>query len=108
MEAPYREKIFDEKLSKLSEDVRLAHRTPKERRTMEQEGTVQETAPQVTVTEAEIRKALSDDDQARRTALEAELKKIPKPAALPLAMVLENTKGPAPKTSVLARGDYNN
>jgi len=107
MEAPYRKKLFDEKLSKLSEDVQIAHRTPKEQRTMEQEGTVQETAPQVKVTDAEITKALSREDKARRTALEAELKKIPKPAALPLAMTLQNTNGPAPKTCVLARGDYN-
>jgi hypothetical protein len=108
IEGPHRQRLFDEKLSRLSEDVQIAHRTPKERRTMEQEGTVQETAPQVKVTEAEITKALSREEKARRGALEAELKKIPKPAELPVAMVLQNTNGPAPKTCVLARGDYNN
>ena len=108
MEAPYRQRLFDEKLSKLSEDVQLAHRTPRERRTMEQEGTVQETAPQVKVTEAEVTAALSKEDRKRRASLEAELKKIPKPPSLPLAMVLQDTNGPAPKTHILARGDYNN
>jgi hypothetical protein len=108
METPYRQKLFDEKLSKLSEDVQLAHRTPRERRTMEQEGTVQETALQVKVTEAEVTAALSKEDKTRRASLEAELKKIPKPRSLPLAMVLQDTNGPAPKTHVLARGDYNN
>jgi hypothetical protein len=108
IEAPYRQKLFDEKLAKLSEDVQLAHRTPRERRTMEQEGTVQETAPQVKVTDAEVIAALSKEDKTRRAALEAELKKIRKPPALPLAMVLQDTNGPAPKTHVLARGDYNN
>ena len=106
IEEPHRQRLFDEKLSRLSEDVQIAHRTPKERRTMEQEGTVQETASQVKVTEAEITKALSKEEKARRGMLEAQMKKIPKPAPLPLAMVLTN--GPAPKTFVLARGDYNN
>src|SRR6185436_16730742 len=96
------------KLSMLSEDVQLAHRTPRERRTMEQEGTVQETAPQVRVTDAEVTKALSREERARRTSLETQLKKIPKPAAMPLAMVLQNANGHPPKTHVLARGDYNN
>jgi hypothetical protein len=108
IEAPYRQKLFDEKLAKLSEDVQLAHRTPRERRTTEQEGTVQETAPQVKVTDAEIKNALSTEDRARRAALEAQLKRFPSPAVLPLAMVLRNTNGLAPKTCVLARGDYNN
>ena len=108
IEAPHRQKLFDEKLSKLSEDVQLAHRTPRKRRTMEQEGTVQETAPQVKVTEAEVTKALTKEEKARRAELEAALKKVRKPAALPLAMVLTNTNGPPPKTWILARGDYNN
>jgi hypothetical protein len=108
IEAPYREKLFDEKLAKLSEDVQLAHRTPPERRTMEQEGTVQETAPQVKVTDAEVTEALSKEDRARRAKLEAELRKVPKPAPLPVAMTLQNRKGATPKTLILARGDYNN
>jgi len=107
IEAPYRKKLFDEKLSMLSEDVQIAHRTPKEQRTMEQEGTVQETAPQVNVTDAEVTKALSKEDKSRLTAIAAQLRKIPKPASLPMAMVLHNTNSSA-KTWVLARGDYNN
>ncbi|HRI14925.1 MAG TPA: DUF1553 domain-containing protein [Verrucomicrobiota bacterium] len=108
LEAPYREQLFDGKLAKLSEDAQLAYRTPRERRTPEQEGTVQETAPQVKVTDAEVAAALSAEDRARRAELEAELKKIPRPTALPLAMVVVNTNGPAPPTQILARGDYNN
>jgi len=108
IEAPYQQTLFSEKLSRLSEDVQLAHRTPREQRTMEQEGTVQETALQVKVTEAEITKALSREDNARRTTLATELNRVRKPPVLPLAMVLQNTNGPAPKTFVLARGDYNN
>src|SRR6185436_1137229 len=83
IEAPHRQKLFDDKLSMLSEDVQLAYRTPRERRTMEQEGTVQETAPQVKVTDAEVTKALSREERAQRAALEAQLKKIARPAAMP-------------------------
>ena len=108
LELPYQQRLLKEKLSKLSTDAQLAHRTPKERRTMEQEGTVQETAPQVKVTDAEITRALSGPDKARRAVLEAALKTIPKPPPAPLARVLQDTNGPAPKTFVLARGDYNN
>jgi hypothetical protein len=48
------------------------------------------------------------EDKTRRLRLQDELKKIPKPAPLPMTMALENTNGPAPKTFVLGRGDYNN
>jgi hypothetical protein len=107
LESPYRQKLFDEKLAKLSEDVQIAHRTPKEKRTMEQEGTVLETLNQVKVTDIEIINALSPADRDRRARLQSELKNIPKPPALPQAMALQD-KAPAPKTCVLVRGDYNN
>jgi hypothetical protein len=108
IEAPYRASLFEAKLAKLSEDAQLAHRTPKERRTAEQEGTAQETAPDVKVTEAEVTEALSKEDQSRRARLAAELRKVPKPRVLPQAMVLVNSNGPPPTTHVLARGDYAN
>lgn len=108
IESPYRERLYGEKLAKLSEDAQLAHRTPKEQRTREQQGTVEETAPQVSVNETEVAKALSTEDKRRRKTLLDELAKVSKPPPLPSAMVLRNTNGPAPKTFVLVRGDYNN
>ena len=54
LEDPYGARLREEKLSGLSEDAQLAHRTPKEKRTMEQEGTVQETAPSLRITDAEL------------------------------------------------------
>src|SRR5262249_47076492 len=45
LEEPYRDGLYRQRLARLSEDAQLAHKTPKEKRTMEQEGTVQETAP---------------------------------------------------------------
>jgi len=108
LEAPYREKLHEEKLSRLSEDAQLAHKTPKEKRTMEQQGTVEETAPMLKFTDAELAKTISAADRTRRKQLLDELKKIPKPAPLPMTMALQNSNGAPSKTFILVRGDYNN
>jgi len=108
LEAPHREKLHEEKLSRLSEDAQLAHKTPKEKRTMEQEGTVLETAPMLKVADAEVVKLLSSEEKKERSRLLDALKRVPKPAALPMTMALKNTNGIPPKTFVLVRGDYNN
>jgi Protein of unknown function (DUF1553)/Protein of unknown function (DUF1549) len=106
LEAPHRERLFQEKLTALSEDAQLAHKTPKSQRTVEQENTVQETAGMVKVSETELAKALSGADRTRRQSLQNELKKIPKPPALPATMALANTNGVSPRTFILNRGDY--
>ncbi len=102
LEAPHREKLYKEKLSRLSEDAQLAHQTPKERRTMEQEGTVLETAPMLKVTDAEVLKLLSPGEKKERSRLLDALKRIPKPAPLPMTMALRTTNGPPQKTSCWA------
>ena len=106
LEAPHRERLFNEKLAALSEDAQLAHKTPKSQRTVEQENTVQETAGMVKVVEQELAKALSDADRTRRQRLQNELKKIPRPPLLPATMALVNTNGVPPHTFILHRGDY--
>ena len=106
LEAPHRERLFNEKLAALSEDAQLAHKTLKPQRTVEQENTVQETAGMVKVSETELAKALSGADRSRRENLQNELKKISKPSALPATMALANTNGVAPRTFILHRGDY--
>ncbi|HKS37101.1 MAG TPA: DUF1549 and DUF1553 domain-containing protein, partial [Verrucomicrobiae bacterium] len=106
LEAPHRERLFQEKLATLSEDAQLAHNTPKSQRTLEQENTVQETAGMVKVSETELAKALSGADRTRRQSLQNELKTIPKPPALPATMALANTNGVSPRTFILHRGDY--
>ena len=108
LEAPHRARLYEQKLDKLSEDAQLAHRTPKASRTMEQEGTVQETAPALKITDAEVVKLLSKEETIRRKQLLDALKKIPKPTPLPMTMALQNSNNVAAKTFVLARGDYNN
>jgi len=106
LEAPHRERLFNEKLATLSEDAQFAHKTPKSQRTVEQENTVQETAGMVKVSEAELAKALSDADRTRRQSLQNELKRIPRPPSLPATMALADTNGVPPRTFVLHRGDY--
>ena len=108
LEAPVREKLHQEKLSRLSEDAQLAHRTPKEKRTMEQEGTVLETELMLKTTNEEVLKLLSSEEKKERSRLVDALNRMPKPAPLPMTMALKNTNGPPPRTFVLARGDYNN
>jgi hypothetical protein len=60
------------------------------------------------ITDAEVLKLLSAEEKKERSRLLDALKRIPKPAPLPMTMALKNTNGPPPKTFVLARGDYNN
>ncbi|MEY2409323.1 MAG: hypothetical protein QOF48_1993 [Verrucomicrobiota bacterium] len=108
LEAPHRVRVHEQKLASLSEDARLAHRTPKEKRTMEQEGTVQETAPSLKISEGELADALAPAERSRRKELIDILKKISKPAALPTTMALQTVPGKHAKTFVLTRGDYNN
>ena len=107
LEQPYRDRLYAEKLSKLSEDVQVAHQTPKEQRTAEQQASVLETAPQLQIADAEVVKILTANDKAKRKKIEDVLKKIPKPAPLPTTLALRDTNGPAPVTRVLRRGDYN-
>jgi len=105
IETPHREQLFTEKLAKLSEEARVAIQTPKEKRTIEMENQVQETADLVKITDAELLRTMSAEEKERHKTLTDELKKFPKPAGLPLAMALQDGK-PA-KTFVLGRGDYN-
>jgi hypothetical protein len=107
IEAPHRERLHAEKLARLSEEAQLAHKTPKEKRTVEMENQIQETAELLKITDAELLKPISPEDRKRRTALLEELKRFSRPKPLPVAMALRNSNGPPAKTFVLGRGDYN-
>src|SRR5262249_44582388 len=100
--------LYAEKLARLSEEAQLAHRTPKEKRTVEMENQIQETAEQLKITEAELGQAMSPADRVRHKALREDLKRTAKPAPLPQAMALHERKGAPARTFVLFRGDYNN
>ena len=105
LEAPYRQTIYDRKLSKLSAEAQAAHQTPKERRTTEQENQIQETAELLAITSKELVAAMKKPDRDRHAQLLDELKPFPKPKPLPATLALQS--GPDVKTHVLIRGDYN-
>jgi len=106
IEKPYREQIYAAKLAKLSEEARLAHQTPKDKRTVEMQNLVHETADSLKISDSELLKQMSRDDKSKRSELLDHLKKFAKPAPLPLAMALQDG-GPPARTFILARGDYN-
>jgi hypothetical protein len=108
LERPYRQILYAEKLAHLSEEAQQAHRTPKEKRTVEMENQIQETAEQLKITDTELGQAMSPADRVRHKVLREELKRTPKPPPLPLAMALQESNGAPARTFVLFRGDYNN
>jgi hypothetical protein len=110
LEGPTRTRLYELKLSKLSEEAQAAHRTPADKRNGGQQELVSETQRLVNVTEAEITKAMSADEKLKLTALKDQLKKFDakKPKALPIAMGLTDKAGPPPKTRLLERGELSN
>jgi len=106
LEAPVREKLFQRKVSKLSPEAQIAHRTPPEKRGAEQANLVLETADKVVVSEKELAAAFKGEDRERRQQLLEAIKKLPKPAPLPKAMALACPDGPPSKTFLLHRGEY--
>ncbi len=65
-----------------------------------------ETADKVSVSDKEVAGAFSGADKERHKKLLEEIKKLPKPAALPKAMALTGGDSAAAKTFVLRRGEY--
>jgi hypothetical protein len=107
LESPVRKKIFEQKLSRLSEEAQAAHRTPADKRTGGQQELVAETERLVGVSEAEIGKAMSADEKSKLTVLKDRLKSFDnkKPPALPVTMGLTDKPGTPPKTHLLNRGE---
>jgi hypothetical protein len=107
IEDPHRKKLFEAKLAKLFPDAQAAHRTPPEKRTGGQLELVAQTQAKLTVTDAEVSKALTPDERAKADELRAKLKAFDnkKPPAAPVAMGLTDRPGPPPKTFLLERGE---
>jgi hypothetical protein len=107
IEAPHRKALYEAKLAKLSADAQAAHRTPPEKRTGGQLERVAQTEFRLTVTDAEVTKALLPDEKARLDELRTKLQAFDdqKPAPLPVAMGLTDRPGPPPKTFLLERGE---
>src|SRR5439155_11450288 len=107
IEAPYRQKLHEQKLAKLSPEAQLAHKTSPAERTTEQINQIQETAALVEVTEKEILNAMSKEDRARQKTLKVALARFAQPPLLPMTLALQDPKNSSNKTFILIRGDYN-
>ena len=107
IEAPYRQKLHEQKLAKLSPEAQLAHKTSPAERTTEQINQIQETAALVEVTEKEILNAMSKEDRARQKTLKVAFARFAQPPLLPMTLALQDPKNSSNKTFILIRGDYN-
>lgn len=107
IEKPHREALHAARLAAMSEEAQLAHRTPPEKRTVEMQNQIQETASLLKVTGADLVKRMPREAASRREQLLEELKRFSRPEPLPMAMALQNSNGVPAKTFVLGRGDYN-
>jgi hypothetical protein len=110
VEGPHRRKLYEAKLSKLSEEAQAAHRTPPEKRTGGQQELVAETGRLLGVSDAEVAKTLTDAEKAELSRVKKRLagfdgKKPPPPS---VAMGLTDRPGPPPKTYLLERGELAN
>jgi hypothetical protein len=110
LERPYREKLYAERLARLSDEAQAAHRTPEARRTAAQQELVEKTARLLGVTPESVVQALTPADRLRHQELREKLKQFDgrKPPALPVAMGLADGNGPASRTFLLERGELSN
>jgi hypothetical protein len=109
LQEPYRKKLYDQRLARLSDDARLAHQTPPEKRTVKQKELVAQTTRLLGVPAQEVVATLTLRDRKRFDELQHGLDELArqKPAPLPVTMALQN--GPeAARTYLLRRGELNN
>jgi hypothetical protein len=108
LEAPHRQRLADNKLAKMSDEVQAAHRTPAARRTPAQKVLVADTARLVAVGQAELDKALSPEERAKQRQLLADLKARERLKPAPLADTLALADGPPARAYLLVRGELSN
>jgi hypothetical protein len=110
LERPYRDRLYAERLAKLSDEARAAHQTPAAQRTPAQKDLVEKTNRLLGVPAESVVKAMTAADRTRHQELQDRLKRFDhrKPAALPVAMGLTDATGAPPRTRVLERGELSN
>ncbi len=110
VEAPYRKKLREGRLAKVSDEARAAHLTPPEKRSAAQKELVEKTNRLLVVTPKELTAAMSESDRARQQRLQAELRSFDghKPPPLSVAMGLREAGTTAPATHLLRRGELSN
>ncbi|MCC6421199.1 MAG: DUF1553 domain-containing protein [Gemmataceae bacterium] len=106
LEAPYRKKLYEARLARLSEEARQAHRTRAEQRTPQQKELVGQTVRFLNITPQQVLASLSAADRAEHRKLQQRLKTFDhcKPAPLPSAPGLQEGSA-VPTTFVLRRGE---
>jgi hypothetical protein len=107
LEAPYRRRLREARLARLSDEARAAHRTDPASRTPAQQALVAKTDRLLKVSLAGVVKAMTAADRTRHRRLQDRLKKSDrhKPAPLPVALGLKDLRGKPPRTFVLERGE---
>ena len=104
---PYEDRIIAERLAKLDTNLQEAWKTPKEKRTKEQEVLADNANSQVEPTWDVVVAAMTPEDREKRVVLRKRLHEIEatEPDPLPKAYVYVNNKEPAPQAYVLRMGD---
>jgi hypothetical protein len=107
LEEPYRKRLYEAKFARLADEARAAHQTPVGKRSAAQQALVEKTARLLVVTPQEVDKALDAADRARHKELQEQLKKFDgkRPAALPVALGVQDAGGSPPRTFRLERGE---
>jgi hypothetical protein len=110
LEEPYRKRLQEERLAKLSDEAQAAHRIPEARRTAAQKELVEKTTRLLGISPESLVQAMTPPDRARHKELQEKLKQFDagKPAPLPVAMGLADGRGPPARTVVLERGELSN
>jgi hypothetical protein len=107
LEEPIRSRLQAAKLGKQAEELQLAHLTPAQDRTAEQQDRVERTHRFITVSQNEVIQAVQGKDQSEHQLLVKQLQALDplKPARLPVARGLSDQPGPPPRTFLLERGE---
>jgi hypothetical protein len=107
LEEPYRKKLYEERLGKMSEEVRTAHRTPANKRSPAQKELVEKTTRLLVVSAKQVVAAMPGAERAKHKELEQQLKEFDgkKPSPLSVAMGLQEASREAPRTFRLVRGE---
>jgi hypothetical protein len=106
-EEPFRLKVREQLLAKLSKEAQLAHRTPEGERTAAQRELVEKTARLIAVSAQQLSAAMNDAERAEVGKLRDQVREFDrhKPAPLPVAMGLQDAGAKAPPTFLLERGE---
>jgi hypothetical protein len=99
LEAPYRQRLFDEGLKALPEYMRLAWQTPEDKRTEAQKLNARQIEKTLVFREDKIRETLSPEDKQRQADLNRTIKELDeqRPKPFPTARVIkEPSRDPLP------------